>query len=213
MPPIAADTVRTVRIGEDFIGRISNFNIYATNISISQRNVLAKILSTSNDVIISELERSASGVTVTSSNPASSISCDVGYLLMNNNCVIRDYSSDFISHYGASDLTDLQNTYFIDPSSVTYNINSNSLPCITNYFSTSSASYSFDNITGNITIQGNCFSDSQICQEEIAGPIGDASWSNCANMLIVDRSMLDSAVADNSYDFKPADSYTSHNNA
>lgn len=154
--PITASSIKTVRIGEDFVGRISNFSAYATNISLSERNILAKILSKSNNVVVSELELSSEGITTTSSNPSSTTSCGVGYLVSGENCIARNYVNDFISHYGASDLTDLQNNYFMDPSSVSYNENSNNLPCLSGYGTSSGGNYSFNATTGDITIIGIC---------------------------------------------------------
>jgi len=63
--------------------------------------------------------------------------------------------------------------------------------------------------------QGSCtYSslNSPDCYTAPVGSIGDLSWDGCAGMLIVNFSMLSSARGGNSFDFKPTDSYTSHDN-
>ena len=54
------------------------------------------------------------------------------------------------------------------------------------------------------TAHANCYDSSAMAP----GTIGTAS--PCLGMLIVNRSMLDSAISDNSYAFSPTDSYSSH---
>ena len=189
-------------------------------------------------------------------------------------CIARNYSANFLGIAGISN----------DLTSVIYSNSSNTpLPCQSGYSSHSEDGYSFDNVTGDITVDSdsggcapksftfgssgnvalpnnangpsmavydasltggssvgaiNCDNDyeassdlgyyfngatlavqgscNQIvildCETAAIGSVGDPSWNDCANMLIVDKTMLDKAVADRSYNFKPSDSYTNHNN-
>ncbi|MDB2550928.1 hypothetical protein N9X24_03620, partial [Rickettsiales bacterium] len=79
-------------------------------------------------------------------------------------CESRNYESEFIAAFGASDLADLTNNYYVDPSAISYNATYNSsgslgaLPCDSSegYGSESSLDgYYFDTSTGDITIIQN----------------------------------------------------------
>ena len=77
-----------------------------------------------------------------------------------------------------------------------------------------------DNILGvyiddndNLQVVGDCSVYSGADPSCYTAPIRSiGQWDGCLNKLIVDVGMLRSAKNDNSFDFKPSDSYTSHNN-
>ncbi len=130
-------------------------------------------------------------------------------------CIARNYSANFLGIAGISN----------DLTSVIYSNSSNTpLPCQSGYSSHSEDGYSFDNVTGDITVDsdsGGCIPLQPIdnslnhldCYNPSINPVGSIATSDgCAGMLVVSQGMLNSAKADNSFDFKPTDSYTSHDN-
>ncbi len=109
----------------------------------------------------------------------------------------------------------------IDPGAVRYDNVANSsgtaiaFSCNSGYTaSTSPAPSYYFNGSGKIQIQGHCVLSSSVidpnCYSVTIGEVAPENFAGCGNMLVVDRAMLNSAIADGSYDFKPGDGYTSH---
>ena len=114
----------------------------------------------------------------------------------------------------------------IDPGTLTASnlanytsINPKPLECISGHAKSSDFGVYVDN-EDILRAQGSCTYNSlnsplnsPDCYDPSINPVKSIATSDgCAGMLVVDRAMLNAAKADGSFDFKPSDTYTSHNN-
>ncbi|MDA7705350.1 BspA family leucine-rich repeat surface protein [Rickettsiales bacterium] len=150
--PITTNEIATAKVGDNYVGKISYLNIYATKLSIEQRNILSKILSKSNKATVRDLERSGNGILVSPTNSNLERECFAGEIESGDDCNPRTYNSP--ADYTL--ITDAE-----DPGEITYNnatqISPVAFNCSSGYISSTNpiASYYFDN-SGNIQTQGSC---------------------------------------------------------
>jgi len=199
--PIAdISKISRIEFGEGYIGNMNMMYNYATKFSIQERDDTIFILSKSNKAKTIAAKKDARGVLVSGVDREDAVQCRIGAELNNTtkDCDLIDYTVTLP-------------TNATGPATVNYNASLNgganvgTINCDTGYEGSSDLGYYFSGTT--LMVSGQC---AQQCSDVPVGAIGIAS--SCDSMLIVDRSMLLSAIADGSYDFKPSDSYTTHSN-
>ncbi len=85
--------------------------------------------------------------------------------------------------------------------------------CFARYNSSSNILGVYVDNNDNLQVVGDCSVYSGADPACYTAPIRSiGQWDGCLNKLIVDAGMLISSKNDNSFDFKPSDTYTSHNN-
>ena len=205
--PLSQSNINKIVLGNNYVGKIGNLKIYATNVSITEREVIANALSKWVKIKPKSLIKKRNGSFETDSQSA----CNVGAVVEGSYCYgPYNAGSDYTLPYQAA-----------DPGAVRYDNAANSsgtaiaFSCNSGYTaSTSPAPSYYFNGSGKIQIQGHCVLSSPVidpnCYSVAIGEVAPANFAGCGNMLVVDRAMLDSAIADGSYDFKPGDGYTSH---
>ena len=208
--PLSQSNINKIVLGNNYVGKIGNLKIYATNVSITEREVIANALSKWVKIKPKSLIKKRNGSFETDSQSASK-ACNVGAVAEGSYCYgPYNAGSDYTLPYQAA-----------DPGAVRYDNAANSsgtaiaFSCNSGYTaSTSPAPSYYFNGSGKIQIQGHCVLSSPVidpnCYSVAIGEVAPANFAGCGNMLVVDRAMLDSAIADGSYDFKPGDGYTSH---
>jgi surface protein len=208
--PLSQSNINKIVLGNNYVGKIGNLKIYATNVSIAEREVIANALSKWVKIKPKSLIKKRNGSFETDSQSASK-ACNVGAVAEGSYCYgPYNAGSDYTLPYQAA-----------DPGAVRYDNAANSsgtaiaFSCNSGYTaSTSPAPSYYFNGSGKIQIQGHCVLSSSVidpnCYSVAIGEVAPANFAGCGNMLVVDRAMLDSAIADGSYDFKPGDGYTSH---
>ena len=208
--PLSQSNINKIVLGNNYVGKIGNLKIYATNVSITEREVIANALSKWVKIKPKSLIKKRNGSFETDSQSASK-ACNVGAVVEGSYCYgPYNAGSDYTLPYQAA-----------DPGAVRYDNAANSsgtaiaFSCNSGYTaSTSPAPSYYFNGSGKIQIQGHCVLSSSVidpnCYSVAIGEVAPANFAGCGNMLVVDRAMLDSAIADGSYDFKPGDGYTSH---
>jgi hypothetical protein len=217
VPSVNATDIKNVKIGKNYVGNISEFRIYSTELSLKERSGAVKLLAgiTGAKIAAIELVKDENGVTRSAVDSSKLVKCKAGQTIINgkcNNaivsgfiapsnsiyngssdiqydpahngqanaklldcnigyevgsvspkywftlngdlpsvhiegsCVARDYSANFIGIAGISN----------NLTSVIYSSSSKiPLPCQSNYSSHSEDGYSFDNVTGDITVDSD----------------------------------------------------------
>jgi len=208
--PLSQSNINKIVLGNNYVGKIGNLKIYATNVSIAEREVIANALSKWVKIKPKSLIKKRNGSFETDSQSASK-ACNVGAVVEGSYCYgPYNAGSDYTLPYQAA-----------DPGAVRYDNAANSsgtaiaFSCNSGYTaSTSPAPSYYFNGSGKIQIQGHCVLSSPVidpnCYSVTIGEVAPENFAECGNMLVVDRAMLNSAIADGSYDFKPGDGYTSH---
>ena len=208
--PLSQSNINKIVLGNNYVGKIGNLKIYATNVSIAEREVIANALSKWVKIKPKSLIKKRNGSFETDSQSASK-ACNVGAVAEGSYCYgPYNAGSDYTLPYQAA-----------DPGAVRYDNAANSsgtaiaFSCNSGYTaSTSPAPSYYFNGSGEIQIQGRCVLSSSVidpsCYSVTIGEVAPENFAGCGNMLVVDRAMLYSAIADDSYDFKPGDGYTSH---
>ena len=208
--PLSQSNINKIVLGNNYVGKIGNLKIYATNVSITEREVIANALSKWVKIKPKSLIKKRNGSFETDSQSASK-ACNVGAVVEGSYCYgPYNAGSDYTLPYQAA-----------DPGAVRYDNAANSsgtaiaFSCNSGYTaSTSPAPSYYFNGSGKIQIQGHCVLSSPVidpnCYSVTIGEVAPENFAECGNMLVVDRAMLNSAIADGSYDFKPGDGYTSH---
>ena len=269
VPSVNATDIKRVKIGKNYVGNISEFRVYGTELALKERAGAVKLLSgiTGAKIAAIELVKDENGVTrsavdssdlvkcktgqtvingkcnnamITGFEPPSNsiynggtdiqydpahngqenaklLDCDIGYevgvgatppkywfeivgdlpiVKKSGECIARDYSASFFGIAGISN----------DLSSVIYSSNNLPLPCQSDYYSHPEDGYSFDNVTGDITVDSNsggCIAiDYVYGPEEIITPISATSGStprNCSPTCLIDGSGLPPLSANTDY--------------
>jgi surface protein len=267
VPSVNATDIKRVKIGKNYVGNISEFRVYGTELALKERAGAVKLLSgiTGAKIAAIELVKDENGVTRSAVDSSDLVKCKTGQTVINgkcNNAMISGFTPPSNSIYnGGSDIqydpahNGQENAKLLDcdigyeagstPPKYWFTLDGyvpsvrtegscvekmyylSSIPNNVNNPGGISASslvgYSYDNpkkisckprssANGQIfgvyidendilQLRGDCIYSgaNENCYTASAGSIGDSSWDGCANMLIVDESMLRNAINNRSF--------------